>query len=556
LAADWADRTVLTVTNFESRNNLNCEVYIGVFECLSHFSVMSMSKSGSGKTFPLTMQGNTYLIARGALLSDSSEFLDLHSDAFAKGSYEVTSPVSAEVLNLFITTLERGESLPITADNVDSLRALCSELGATALKGECDEFIAAHPPSSSCQLDAAVLSRLLKLEDRVSAQDRLIANLMSDSAQKVSTFEEAIAPLRDEVHAVETLRKELADLREQVTPYGTDISGLKTAVDGIRSAIENIRIAPPAPPAAAAQPAVVDMSAFLVNIADFRSIQTLGTWWGGQMYAAKDPKDGSRQVIVKQVRALFSPSQKHSFNREVETLASFNHPTILRLAGYAAYQESQNRGTGGIIMDHMKNRSLNEFARAAGDWNDTRKLIVLYGSAVALKQLHDRNLVHQNVNPKAIVIDDAMEPKLSSFGFARFTNEPPRPNQSAGIVPRDILPPGYTDIGNLGLPDDVYMFGSVLYFGWTVQMAGEGTRDNVLKGNLMGLMDAGRNKVTDAGLSLIKRCWSRAPQDRPTMGDIVRELEAAPGAFGDVDEMQFRQYRDKVSVPVAPRSST
>ena len=51
------------------------------------------------------------------------------------------------------------------------------------------------------------------------------------------------------------------------------------------------------------------------------------------------------------------------------------------------------------------------------DWNDTKKLINIYGIASGMSYLHSNNIIHFNLNPKSILVDNQFHTKIANIDF-------------------------------------------------------------------------------------------------------------------------------------------
>lgn len=57
------------------------------------------------------------------------------------------------------------------------------------------------------------------------------------------------------------------------------------------------------------------------------------------------------------------------------------------------------------------------------DWDDTKKLINIYGIAAGMAYLNCRDLIPRDLKPANILLDEHLYPKIVDFGMAKNMNE-------------------------------------------------------------------------------------------------------------------------------------
>lgn len=78
-----------------------------------------------------------------------------------------------------------------------------------------------------------------------------------------------------------------------------------------------------------------------------------------------------------------------------------------------------------IITKYYSNGSLKSIldeemdGRSIASWNDTRKLIVIYGIASAMAYLHSKKIIHRDLKPDNVLMDDYLFPIIADFGLAK-----------------------------------------------------------------------------------------------------------------------------------------
>jgi carbon catabolite-derepressing protein kinase len=122
------------------------------------------------------------------------------------------------------------------------------------------------------------------------------------------------------------------------------------------------------------------------------------------MWKVRDQRTG--EILALKV---LRPDGRQSFDREVWVLDLVSHPTPLSLRDCVASQEHLD-----ILTDFLSGGSVDEMA--GNGCRATQKFIVLFGVAVGMKLLHRHGIVHRDLMPANVLLDENLEPKIASFG--------------------------------------------------------------------------------------------------------------------------------------------
>ena len=154
------------------------------------------------------------------------------------------------------------------------------------------------------------------------------------------------------------------------------------------------------------------------------------------------------------------PSFRARFEREGRTIASLNHPSIIRV-----YDIDEADGLFYMVMDLLPGGTLEARLREGG--LDRRWSVdVIVKMAEALDYAHAHGVIHRDIKPSNILLDAEGRPVLADFGIARMAQAEGDPNlTAAGTV---MGTPAYMAPEQLsgGQPDarsDIYALGVVLY---------------------------------------------------------------------------------------------
>jgi serine/threonine protein kinase len=145
---------------------------------------------------------------------------------------------------------------------------------------------------------------------------------------------------------------------------------------------------------------------------------------------------------------------------DAEILCELDHPTLVRV-----YDLDIHEGRPFVVMEFVRGRSLQQVAdqmrppaRQAAAW--------VAQVARALEYAHRRGVVHQDIKPRNILIDESVRPRLIDFGMARWRHAwtehegGPSGGTLAFMAPEQAR--GQSE--RVGAASDIFALGGVLYF--------------------------------------------------------------------------------------------
>ncbi|TDJ66966.1 MAG: serine/threonine protein kinase [Planctomycetota bacterium] len=177
-----------------------------------------------------------------------------------------------------------------------------------------------------------------------------------------------------------------------------------------------------------------------------------------EVYRAVDSKLG-RTVALKILRAHaeIDPQADKRFEREAKHTSNIKHPNIATI-----YEYDQFEGTSYIAMEFLQGRTLDKIIKdkTLGFGECVRIAIQLTD---ALMHVHKQHLIHRDLKPGNIILQDDGSVKLLDFGIARARDE-------AGITQHGMLvgtvlymSPEQVRGEHLDYRSDVFSLGAVLY---------------------------------------------------------------------------------------------
>jgi serine/threonine protein kinase len=249
-------------------------------------------------------------------------------------------------------------------------------------------------------------------------------------------------------------------------------------------------------------------------------------------------------VAVKILNNTFKDNGEEFIN-EVGAMGMIHHVNVVRLVGFCA--DGFRRA---LVCDFLPNDSLEKLISSTADkncflnWNKLQDIAL--GVAKGIEYLHqgcDQKILHFDIKPHNVLLDQNFNPKISDFGLAKLCSK----DQSAVSMTTARGTMGYIapevfsrNFGNVSSKVDVYSFGILL-----LEIVGgrknvDVTVDNTSEVyfpewiyNFLEQKEDIRIFVEDDGDAKIAKklaiaglwCIQWHPADRPSMKDVVQMLE-------------------------------
>ncbi|KAG2615327.1 hypothetical protein PVAP13_3NG063600 [Panicum virgatum] len=252
-----------------------------------------------------------------------------------------------------------------------------------------------------------------------------------------------------------------------------------------------------------------------------------GTLPSGQLVAVKRSQQGSLQGSLE-------------FRTEIELLSRVHHRNVVSLVGFCLDQDEQI-----LVYEYVPNGTLKESLTGKSgvrlDWR--RRLRVVLGAAKGVAYLHelaDPPIVHRDIKSSNVLLDERLNAKVSDFGLSKPLGEDGRGQVTTQVKgTMGYLDPEYYMTQQLTGKSDVYSFGVLMlevatarkplergrYIVREVKAAVDRSKDlyglHELLDPALGAALAGLEQYVDLAL----RCVEEAGADRPSMGEVVGEIE-------------------------------
>lgn len=153
------------------------------------------------------------------------------------------------------------------------------------------------------------------------------------------------------------------------------------------------------------------------------------------------------------------PSFVERFRREAQNAAKLSHPNIV-----SVYDWGEDANTYFIVMEFVDGKSLSAMLRENGPLPANRAATIGAEVAAALSAAHRNGVVHRDVKPGNVLIDDRGGVKVTDFGIARARNTTENLTQTGAVMgTATYFSPEQAQGHAVDQRSDVYSLGVVLY---------------------------------------------------------------------------------------------
>ncbi|WAM34777.1 Stk1 family PASTA domain-containing Ser/Thr kinase [Caldicellulosiruptor morganii] len=188
-------------------------------------------------------------------------------------------------------------------------------------------------------------------------------------------------------------------------------------------------------------------------------IEKLGSGGMSVVYKAKD-KVLNRYVAIKVLRSEFASDEEFltRFRTEALAAASLSHPNIVSI-----YDVGEQEGMHYIIMEYVNGKTLKEFMKEVGRVSTKDAVTIAIQVLRALDHAHKKGIVHRDIKPQNILIDENGIVKVTDFGIARAVSTGTIINTNLTIGSVHYFSPEQARGGYVDNRSDLYSLGVVLY---------------------------------------------------------------------------------------------
>jgi serine/threonine-protein kinase len=188
--------------------------------------------------------------------------------------------------------------------------------------------------------------------------------------------------------------------------------------------------------------------------------ELVGTGGMSSVYRAHD-RLLERHVAIKVLHEQFTADGDYveRFRREARAVAQLSHPNIVTVI-----DRGEHDGRQFIVFEYVDGENLKALVVREGPLPEREAIALALQIARALGFAHDQGLVHRDVKPQNVLLNDGGQAKVTDFGIARSLDVQGGLTQTGTVMgTSDYIAPEQARGARVDAQSDIYSLGTVLY---------------------------------------------------------------------------------------------
>ena len=260
----------------------------------------------------------------------------------------------------------------------------------------------------------------------------------------------------------------------------------------------------------------------------------------------------NRRVAIKVMSPslMLAPGMVERFQREAVTVAALNHPNIVTI-----HTVEETERVHYFVMKYVPGPSLEAVIKKDGPLPISVVKVWLSQVASALGYAHRRGVIHRDVKPANILLDDEGNAIVTDFGIAKVAREPSLTQVGATVGTPAYMSPEQCQSKDVTAASDQYSLGIVLYEMLTGEPPFSGPTLEVMQAHVHApprLIAGVRPDCPRELQAAIHRMLSKEPASRwSTMEELIAAAGGPPLTHDDPIRLQLVELASgKATTPV------
>lgn len=191
----------------------------------------------------------------------------------------------------------------------------------------------------------------------------------------------------------------------------------------------------------------------------YEIVNSIGEGGMANVYLAKD-SILDRQVAVKVLRGDLSADDKfiRRFQREAQSVSNLSHQNIVEV-----YDVGEEDGNHYIVMEYINGVTLKQLLKKRETLTLTEVIDIMTQLTDGISHAHESYIIHRDIKPQNIMIEDNGLIKITDFGIAMALNATQLTQTNSVMGSVHYLPPEQASGKGATIKSDIYSLGILMY---------------------------------------------------------------------------------------------
>lgn len=191
----------------------------------------------------------------------------------------------------------------------------------------------------------------------------------------------------------------------------------------------------------------------------YEIIKMIGEGGMANVYLAND-NILERKVAIKVLRGDLSNDEKfiRRFKREALSVSNLSHPNIVEV-----YDVGEEDGNYYIVMEYIEGKTLKQLLQKRGALTLPEVIDIMSQLTDGLSHAHEAYIIHRDIKPQNIMIEDNGLVKITDFGIAMALNSTQLTQTNSVMGSVHYLPPEQANGKGSTIKSDIYSLGILMY---------------------------------------------------------------------------------------------
>ena len=191
----------------------------------------------------------------------------------------------------------------------------------------------------------------------------------------------------------------------------------------------------------------------------YEIIEELGKGGMGKVYRVEDKKI-KEEVALKLIKPEVASDKKtiERFSNELKMARKIAHRNVCRM-----YDLGEEKGTHYITMEYVPGEDLKRLIRKVGQFSAGKTIFMAKQVCDGLAEAHRLGVVHRDLKPQNIMVDEDGNARIMDFGIARTVKGKGLTGAGVMVGTPEYMSPEQAEVKEVDQRSDIYSLGVILY---------------------------------------------------------------------------------------------